>query len=269
MKFDMTSSPLHGPAPAEVSLRRAPLARVIAQLRFPPVLMIGSTEAIPPLQERLRGEYPGFRRQEGQAVMVELTADGPSFNVQPTILWRFTDADEDWIVTLAVDALTLETRRYTSRSDLLARLDRLMDVLQTTFAPAAVQRVAVRYVTRVEGEGYARIHDLVRTDLLGLALPPLRDDVRQAISEAVMCADEGDVLLRWGVTPPGGSIDPAVLPPLDAPSWVIDIDVSDVRAAAFDRQQLSETFNALAARAYAVFRYVVTNEFLELYGQEA
>lgn len=268
MTSDMTS-PLHGPAPAEVALARAPLARVIAQVRFPAVLMIAKQEAIAPLQERLRAEYPGFKRQEGQEILVDFAPDGPSFKTERTTLWRFIDAAEDWIVTLAVNALTLETRSYTSRSDLVDRLARLMEALNATFAPAAAERVAVRYVTRVDGEGYERIGELVRADLLGLALPPLRRDVRHAVSEAAMTADEGDVLLRWGVVPAGGSVDPVVLSPLDQPSWVIDVDVSDSRSVPFDAARLPATFIALAERAYSVFRYVVTDEFLKLYGQNA
>lgn len=268
MATSTSPSPLHGPAPVEVHLPRAPLACVIAQVRFPSVLMIGNVDAVAPLQELLRHDYPGVKRQEGQNVLVDLGAEGPTFKVEQTTVWRFHDAAEEWIATLAVNALTLETRAYTTRADMMDRLGRLIDAVTGRFTLASVEGASVRYVTRMTGEGYERMDQLIRPELLGLSLPALREDVRHAISEAAMNADEGAILLRWGVMSAGGSVDPVILPPVAEPSWIIDIDVSNATPASFDAPELATTFEALAERAYAIFRHVVTDHFLELYGRE-
>src|SRR5262249_48927969 len=110
------------------------------------------------------------------------------------------------------------------------------------------------------------IDELIHTDILGFARPPLRDHVHHALSEATLSVEEGEMLLRWGIMPENATIDPNVLPPVPHPSWILDIDVSSAEQRPFDNDQLSASFRALAERAYSVFRYMTTGKFLKTYG---
>ena len=74
------------------------------------------------------------------------------------------------------------------------------------------------------------------------------------------------MLLRWGVLAPQVSPDPTAIAPLPRESFLIDIDVSSVSRRAFDVNALSDAFHGLAERAYSVFRFAVTDSFLEAFG---
>ncbi len=53
---------LKAEVPDEVPLPNAPLARVLAQIRFPPILSIRKADSVADFQEALRTEYPNLRR---------------------------------------------------------------------------------------------------------------------------------------------------------------------------------------------------------------
>jgi uncharacterized protein (TIGR04255 family) len=48
-------------------------------------------------------------------------------------------------------------------------------------------------------------------------------------------------------------------------SFVLDIDVWSLGRTAFKTAALSKAFQKLAERAYSVFRFAVTEEFLRIY----
>lgn len=52
------NNPLIDPPPPEVPLKSAPLIRVIAQVRFPPILSIEKQEFVASFQEAIRDKYP-------------------------------------------------------------------------------------------------------------------------------------------------------------------------------------------------------------------
>jgi uncharacterized protein (TIGR04255 family) len=56
--------PLHGPAPAEIPLPKAPLVSVIAQVRFPTLLTVPVAERIIGFQEAIRDRYPYLNRED-------------------------------------------------------------------------------------------------------------------------------------------------------------------------------------------------------------
>ncbi len=219
-----------------------------------------------PFQADLRAEYPVFRQDAGQNLRIEMAPTGPNVLTNAVIAWRFADMGGDWTVTLAPEAITLETRQYNQRSDFIERFERVLQAVERHFAPGVGERLGMRYVSRVMGEDYERLDEIVRPSLMGVAIPPLRDHVTHAISEASMTAEDGAVMARWGMLPPHGTFDPLVLEPIDGPSWVLDIDVSTAGYHPFEAKGMSGQFNTLAQRAYSVFRYMVTDEFLTLYG---
>lgn len=259
-------SPLGGPPPEEVTLPRAPLARVLAQVRYPSILYIGEKSRLAPFQAEVRAQYPIFREDSGQNFKVEMSPGGPAIETERSTLWRFGSVDGVWLITLTPEAVTLETRAYESRAEFVQRLAHVLACVETHFAPGIAERISMRYVTRVTDEGYDRIDDMVEPGLLGLAVPEFRRHVTHAISEAAIEIEEGALFLRWGVLPPNGTFDPFVLEPIDKPSWVIDIDVSITGFTSFKAGALADHFYALAKRAYAIFRHMVTGAFLALYG---
>ena len=85
----------------EVPLPRSPLAQVIAQVRFPPILAIHGPETVAGFQEALRETYPHLGRH--QVHTIDLTA-GPTPNVNQDVVWRLADREQAprWQVSLGV-----------------------------------------------------------------------------------------------------------------------------------------------------------------------
>ena len=165
-----------------------------------------------------------------------------------------------------MDALSFEVESYTSRNDFLARWIKAIAAVERVFKPGIALRIGMRYIDRVTDEPLNAIGDLVRPDILGFVRPPLHDHLRHAMSEATFSIEEGELLLRWGIMPANTTIDPNVLPLVPHRSWILDIDVSSSEQRGFNHSQLGASFRALAERAYFVFRYMTTNEFLKIYG---
>jgi len=263
---DTLPAPLGGSPPAEVSLPHAPLVRVVAQVRFPGILKIDDRSSLVPFQEEIRGTYPLFQQEASQQLHVEMGPNGPNVRQGVSNVWRFADPEQAWRLSLTTDMIALETSRYTSRADFLARWTRILAAVERAFNPQIALRVGLRYVDRVTGDALSTIQDMVRKDVLGVAMPELREHVRHALSEAMLAIEEGEMLLRWGILPPGATVDPGAVEPIASPSWILDIDAFSSEQRSFVHQDLGASFRALAERAYSVFRFMITDAFLQTYG---
>lgn len=263
------TSPLGGRAPAEIPLARSPLARVLVQARFSSVLKIDSKEGVAPFQDELRSDFPLLEQVVSHQLQVDLNAGIPGFRPIANNVWRFSDAERGLVLSLTTDSVTLEARKYPGRTDFL---DRWLDVLtrvEQVFAPGLALRTGVRYLNRIEGPSLLRLPDWVRPNLIGVAQPEVREHVTQAISEANIRVEEGELLLRWGILPPATTIDPSLLDPSATTSWILDIDVFSSEQKAFDSKALTKEYGGLTERAYAVFRWVITDAGLEHFGAAA
>jgi uncharacterized protein (TIGR04255 family) len=258
--------PLGGPPPSEVSLPRAPLVRVLSQVRFPGILKIDNKDAVSGFQEAIRRDYPLFEQMAKQQIQVQIGPGGPDVKQLPGNIWRFQDSAKDWRLSLDTESVSLEVHSYTSRKDFLARWTKVLEAIEDTFDPRIALRIGMRYIDRVSEKPLESIDQMVHTEILGFAKPPLREHVRHALSEATLEIEEGELLLRWGIMPAHTTIDPNLLPPVGELSWILDIDVSSGEQREFGHGQLGASFKALAERAYSVFRYMTTPKFLQTYG---
>jgi uncharacterized protein (TIGR04255 family) len=248
-----------------VPLPDAPLVRVIAQVRFAEILALQTRDAVAPFQEAIRGEYPILRPQHTQsiAVLPEGAAAGPK---QTT--WRFCGPENTWRASLSTDFLALETTRYTSRRDFLARLERLIDALAHHVKPAIVQRFGVRYIDRIEGDAIASIGRLVRHEMVGVLDAGLSDYVERATGDVwyAFPNSEDRMRVRWGLIPPNSTVDPGAIEPIDSLSWILDLDMFSAAESTFSSEAILATARRYTERVYAMFRWIVTDEFLRLYG---
>ena len=258
--------PLGGRAPAELPLTRPPLVRVVAQVRFSAVLKIDSREGVAPFQEEMRADYPLLEEVTAHQLQIDMTAGVGAFKPVTTKVWRFSDAARTVTLSLTTDTVSLEARAYAGRSAFMERWAKVLTKLEHVFAPGLVLRTGVRYLNRMTGESLARLPEWVRPNLIGVAQPELREHVTQALSEANLKTEEGDMLLRWGVLPAKSTIDPGLLEPVDTESWILDIDVFSGDQRPFDARALAQGYVHLAERAYAVFRWVITDPGLQHFG---
>ena len=192
-------------------------------------------------------------------------------DARESIVWRFLDTRGEWCVTLTSDFLALETSRYGSRDDFLARFTRILESLVTHVDPRVIDRLGVRYIDRVTGDDLTDLALLVRPEVCGVLSTGLSTDVRYSISESVFDLPDstGQLKTRWGLIPAGGTADPSTIQEIDEPSWLLDVDAFRVETRDLDVGEVIQETRAFAERIYSVFRWAVTDEFLRRYGGEA
>jgi len=258
--------PLGGSAPLEVPLPKSPLVRVVAQVRLPGIIKIGLPEEASRFQEAIRTEYPLFEQNSMNEVRIDLAAGAPSIQQSPGSVWRFSDLDSNWRVSLMSTSVSIETTAYTSRVEFLERWSAILARVDDQFSPKIAQRTGLRYIDRVTDDGFNGFDAMIRPEMLGLTAAATRPFVAHSLSEVLMTTEEGKALMRWGILPPNVVIDPAMMSPHPLMSWVLDIDSFSDAQLPFAPTQLAELFERLAHRAYAIFRYIVNDDFLRFYG---
>ena len=257
--------PLEGPPPAEIPLPKAPLVSVIAQVRFAMHLPIRIPERVAALQEAIADRYPHLERQDIAMINVLSAQVVPPPGSEAVVHWRFSDVARDWRITLSPEFVTLETHAYRSRDDFLERFEKILQALENTLAPKLVTRFGMRYIDQIKAEQALQIDKLIRSEVLGVA-GSLSMKEKQLLTELLVPAEPGDLLARWGKLPANVTIDPNLLPPLKEDSWLLDLDVSKTEELPFDAAYLVTTATNAAKRIYAIFRWMVTDEFLRTYG---
>ena len=271
----MTEAQQLDPKPLpEVHLDWAPLARVLAQARFPPILTISKVDEVASFQEALRETYPNLSRD--QVHNIELTG-GQTPHVQQGMIWRLADGETEpaWRVSLGVDFVALETSDYDSRDDFLARLGDVLSAVEESFKPASASRLGLRYIDRLTDVAVERIGEMIRAEILGVIQPAnsldssLRASVIHQITEAQFRAPGGTrVLGRWGWLPANTTYDLNALEAIEQPSWVLDLDMFTTQSQGFVSEELVTTARSFAECLYWLFRQMTTMEFLRFHGGE-
>lgn len=256
-------NPLTDPVPVEVPLPNAPLERVIAQVRFSPILKIVQRDFITAFQESIRAAYPSLEHDQTQLLTL-----GPEGMVpkESSIRWRFIDASGEWTVSLAPDFVAIETRRYTSRADFFARFLVVLEQVREHFQPGLTERVGVRYIDRIEADGLDEISTLVRPEVAGVLPTPVRSAAVHALAEHIFEVDGARLLARWGILRARRTVDPAAIEPIDEPSWLLDLDMFKVAKRPFDPAAILAEARGYSERLYCFFRWAVTDAFLVRYG---
>ena len=250
-------------------MAKAPLERVIAQIQFPVILKIEDKSAVSIFQEAIRRDYPILRELQSQTVQIQMGPNAPFALPSVSRIWQFSDAAGAWKVALARDVLTIDTASYRSRADLIARWGMAINALKESFGPDLVDRIGMRYIDRITGIQFKNFESLLNPKLLGSTVAALKSHLKYSLSEATFEVDEGEMLLRWGVMPPQMSPDASAILPLQQESFVLDIDVWSTQQRQFDTKALSLAFQKLAERAYTVFRFAVTDKFLQAYESDS
>ena len=261
----VNSNPLTAPPPEEVPLKDAPLIRVIAQVRFPPILSIEKRDFVGSFQEAIREKYPILQPEQTQTFVLGLQGA-----VQPTLqlTWRFIDTADSWRVSLAPDFMALETTAYSSRRDFLERFENLLVALKESFAPQVIERFGLRYIDRLIDQDLQDISSLVKSEISGMVAAEFRKDIHQAINESVFIVPGGEekILARWGLMPAGATFDPNAIEPISEPSWILDLDMSLSKNREFNIEALMSEGQRFAERIYTFFRWAVKDDFLRRFG---
>lgn len=149
------------PATEREVYSRNPLAEVVMDLKFPPILRI-ETETPAQFQEQIRNDYPRYRRVIS-AGQLSPEVPAPIRNliqgmnaVSGPIKHQFEAQDQSWMVSLSREHLALKTTKYTRWEEFRERANRLRTAFTELYRPASYARIGLRYV------------DIVRRSILQL-----------------------------------------------------------------------------------------------------
>ena len=260
-------NPFTDPLPAEVPLPRAPLVRVVCQLRFPAILSVESQEFVAPFQEALRTNYPVLRQEQTENFIFGPTGMIPS---KAQTAWRFHDLASHWRVSLTTNFIALETTKYSSRNEFLDRLSAIVQAAQEHIKPAVADRVGVRYLDRLDSDALARLTELVRPELVGALTGELHGQLAHSLTESIFDTGAAQLLARWGLLPPKATMDPDFMAPIDSASWILDLDMFSKPGdnTPFRVDEVVSKVRGYAERVHAFFRWCVKDDFLKYYGGE-
>ncbi|WP_210592214.1 TIGR04255 family protein [Streptomyces sp. GESEQ-35] len=250
----------------EVDLPRAPLVRVLSQLRFERMSVLDSPSTAGEFTVALSDVYP----YSDSSTELNLLVGGGQVASQPTsqTVWRLRSADRTRTVTLTNGAISLETSNYSGRGDFCKELLSIVEVLHRIVKVPSFNRIGVRYTNQITGDLLHRLSDLFRAEILGLSSTSLGNaQLQHAVSQASFILGGGTGLVgQWGQLPENSGFDPG-LPVLPQRSYVLDLDAYlqndaiNPSPTAIQAEAL-----ALAERAYRFLRWAVTLDFLREFG---
>lgn len=271
MDANQLETPFGTDEPDEIHLTEAPLARVIAQLRFPALSAMAGGSSTQDFVGQLSTEYP-FINEGSEVLPAFIQADLANASPQPTLspVWQVRSSDENWFVSLGKGGLSLETTKYTSRAEFTARFARAANVFFDIFQVQRFERFGIRYINRVDNPDILpRIPKLVRPEFAGTSVlkVPAGTTLHHEILESQYDRGHSTTLVRCGYLPPQSTIDLAV-PPASGPSWILDIDSAITDTSRISVEAIQGLTDELFGYNYHFFRYAVSSEFLKLFGAQ-
>lgn len=263
--MEKSMNPLRTEAPKEIPLDNAPLIRVIGQIRFPLVESINDGKPIAPFQEEVKGSFPVLRKDVLPGLIV--TPAGLTQGPEKTI-WRFSNIEETWRLSLAPDFVAIETTKYVSRTDFLSRLRTVYGIVNEHFGISIIDRIGLRYIDRITVTEIEDVLRLISPEATGILSTPLAADAELVFQENVLKLPEveGKLRARWGVLPPNSTVDPSAIEPSPDQTWILDLDAYSTPKKAYTEDEMVALLDKFAEKSYSVFRWIVTDEFLNRYG---
>ena len=116
----------------------------------------------------------------------------------------------------------------------------------------------------------ASLDEMVRPSLLGWSgltdtdVGSDRLDLVEESTQALLSADEDQIIVRSFRLPPNAVYDPTI-PQSERQSWILDIDAGDPRRSPFSTASICDSATRLADRCHSAFRWAVTDKFIERY----
>lgn len=266
------SGPFDDPEPGNVPLSRAPLVRVLAQVRFPQFSQfLGDQDLIARrFAARVAEDYPLF--EEGVETVLTITPSGVTSQPGGSKIWRLKSVDASWQVAFAQNFVALETSRYERRGDFVDRFDSVWDAFRSVARPPFIERAGIRYTNRIEQpEVLEQLGKYLRPEVAGvLGVRSREGSLERTVSESLYrFADGSEFQARYASLPGGISLDPSI-PPANGPSWVLDLDSFHVWAPGDETgDSMGEKLLDLGLRCYQFFRWGTKEPFLAEFGGAA
>lgn len=239
-------------APHE-SFPNSPLKAMLGQIRFHKLPTVTDAGPLASFHARVRGDFPLFD-EEHQVTLAVTSGQTPSTDT--VTAYRFSTREGDWSAVIGADVLTLEagdSSRYSSYKEFIRLFEVVWTAFVETFEPVGVVRQGLRYVDHVEGDfSPVEWERLINPVLLGVITDPaLAQGLVRAMSELTFRRDDGNLMIRHGITTAG---------PEDVPGYLLDFDYVNAVEVAPTPSLVVERFDRFHATLYDAFYWSVTDE---------
>jgi uncharacterized protein (TIGR04255 family) len=248
---------LNFPHRPDVQLQNAPLAEVICQVRFPPILRILREEPSE-FQERVRHRFPELQIEQGVAISFSTAAGGtPPALETPPKLYRFLSADRHTIVSLALDFFAVSSQAYSHWHDFAHDLALAAGAVREIYQPAYAARIGLRYVNRftpalVGGADMEAVFDLVRPELSALYRTDAWPEAGAFVTQLTLPDEDGELVIRsaYGRMP-------------DEPFFMLDFDYYE--EGQLEMEHLVKRCDRYHRTIYNAFRWSLRPASLEIF----
>ncbi len=249
-------------------LERDPLAQVVCQVRFSPILRLRERNEVIRFQESVRGNYPRYAEQQGMSLII--TPAGVTQQVNPDPLYRFQDSGGSFTAILSQDFVALEARDFSGIDDFAPRVVRLAEAVAEHYQPAEMTRIGLRFINELRlpsQEPEAEMARAIAAPVLGIAgtveLIGAIDNVQQVVE---LHGDGSRLLVRHGLVRSGGTtVDPlqgeALPAQLSDPFYLLDIDVFAEETLPFSAEGVETRLRRFNDEARSLFAWAVNEEY--------
>ena len=260
-----------------MSLKMAnpPVFYTIAQVKFNPVLDMG--EFVGKVQKQWRATYPDFSQDTINEIQIHMPGPGkaPEVKTNSITRWLFKNIAKTSSFAVGPNFLSFQTTAYEDSDHFIATLTDGLSVLHSVVGLAYIESLSIRMLDAVVAKDGEELADYLRSDLLSLA-KQLDGDCKQAISQLVMEADEGQKLTARMIFLKGRIGLPQELVPLplplgknvqgiDGPHVILDNDCSQTKRIALDLGEINNSFRVLNAQLSKAFLGVVSDHALSVW----
>jgi uncharacterized protein (TIGR04255 family) len=233
----------------------APLAQVVAQIKFDSQGSLSSRDGANLFRDRLGDRYPRLLGEQQQTYAAGLSGVTTATVSQ----WRLTDLAGDWACVVGPEQLVLETSAYSTWTEMHDRLAEALDALREVTRIRVRERIGLRYINHVKPTDSGSYDQRVVPELLGLvSRPGWQQALTVSLGQTILREDNVQLAVRYGTGV--GVVEPA-------DRFVIDIDCSDEQPSTYDDNfdvlAYFDTLNDVAYRCFcacvpASFRVPVT-----------
>lgn len=253
--------------PEELAL--PPLKLAVAQVQYPTIMSVPTNDALlASFQESVRDLYPFL--SAGQSIGIAVSPQ--SVEQQPmTRVFRFTDTNQQWTVTLSADSIALETRSYTTFTEFANRLLKILAAAKEVYSIKDRRRLGLRYINEIRresaettGASEASWDSFIRSEVLGILSTDLGDSITQSIQELSLTIREGKLTMRHGAFSEGTAVAPLPNQPVpDGPFYLLDFDAFNDQPSDLNIRSLTDTLRDYNRSIFSLFRWSLNSEFYQ------
>jgi uncharacterized protein (TIGR04255 family) len=229
---------------------------------------VNEREFVAQFQEELRGTYPVAGELQELQILMGSQGIQPS---QSARQWRFADRPGDWVVVLGEAALALETRRYVTGEDFLARLEPILRALETYVKPGVLERSGLRYINEIRVPAVAapaNWNGLIRDQFLGpvVANVDLGRPIQQMVQQLVLGTPVDQKTIRHGHFLDGTTVvSPAPSSVPTGPFYLLDFDHSSTAQTTYVPDDTLALIDRFHNDNYKLFRSAITENLYALF----